>query len=162
MHKVPPRKEATMLFDGLSVRGRSRRNLASAFIGEIAAAMDSVEGNTEIRRLELSRANANELHPDFSEFQLPRLVVYEANVSQLDLFNAPLPRELSYFYTRLSAIPARLRALKPSAISSAEDIKQRTQDALDDIDQTMILGENLLRSIGGFVSHKRLKSISRA
>ena len=150
-----------MLLDGFSARRRNRRNLASAFVGEITAAMEAVEEHAEVKRLQLA-ANTSEQGFDFSDFQLPNLIVYEANVSRLSLFNAPLPRELCYFYTRLMALPAHLRALKPSSSSCAEDVKWQTQDAVAEIAKTMSLGENLLRSIKIFVSRKQPDSISRA
>jgi hypothetical protein len=150
-----------MLLDGFSSRHRNRRNLASAFVGEITAAMEAVEEHAEVKRLQLA-ASTNEQGFDFSDFQLPKLIVYEKNVSRLSLFNAPLPRELSYFYTRLMALPAHLRALRLSSSSGAEDVKWQTQDAVAEIAKTMRLGENLLRSIKIFVSRKQPDSISRA
>lgn len=150
-----------MLFNGPWARRRDRRNLASAFIGEIAAAMESVEEHIG-RRLEGAASRDGEPPFDFDDFQLPRLAVYEANVGHLTLFNAPLPRELSYFYTRLAALPARLRALKPSSSSSAEVVKQNSQRALEEVTRTMQLGENLLHNIKGFVSRKQPDSVSRA
>jgi hypothetical protein len=115
-----------MFFGSFTARSRSRRNIASAFVGEIAAAMESVEEHAEVRRLELFEACPDEAPFDFSDFQLPKLAVYEANVDQLALFNAPLPREVSYFYTRLMALPGRLRALRLSSPGSIGERKQRT------------------------------------
>jgi hypothetical protein len=150
-----------MLFCGLSTRDRNRRNLASAFIGEIAAAMDAVERHADMRRLELGDTNADQ-SSDFGEFQLPKFTIYEANAGQLGLFNAPLPRELSYFYTRLAALSMRVRMLKSSPQSSAAERRQRMRDMLDDLMNTMELGESLLRDIKMLVSRKQPKSISRA
>lgn len=151
-----------MLFGVLSARGRSRRNLASAFIGEIVAAMDSIEECAEIKRLESARSGGNESPIDFHDFHLPRFAVYEANANQLGLFNPPLPRELAYFYTRLGALPKRLRELTSPASISEEETRRNAQDALNDVNRTMQLGEDLLRSIKEFVSNKRPDSISRA
>jgi len=151
-----------MLFGVLSAHGRSRRNLASAFIGEIVAAMDSLEECAQIKQLARTRTGGNEIPIDFHDFDLPRFAVYEANASQLGLFNPPLPRELAYFYTRLGALPKRLRGLTSPASISEEEARRRTQDALDDVARTMQLGEDLLRSIKEFVSNKQPHSISRA
>jgi hypothetical protein len=143
-------------------RSRNRRNLASAFVGEIAAAMETVEENAEVRRLQLADASEGKAPPDFSNFQLPKFTVYETHVGQLSLFDAPLSRELSYFYTRLMALPVHLRALRPRDSSCAEDMKRRTHEAVEEIAQTMSLGENLLRSFRRFISRKQPASISRA
>jgi hypothetical protein len=96
------------------------------------------------------------------DFALPRLAVYEANVGRLGLFNAPLPRELSYFYTRLNSLPQRLRELRTPPNSSPDEQKLRARIASGEIDQTMMLGNDLLRSMKGFVSRKWPASISRA
>jgi len=151
-----------MFLGFLSASERSRRNLASAFIGEIVAAMGSVEDNAKIRRLSLQPFGSNELPVDFSDFQLPKLTVYEANAGRLGVFNAPLPREIAYFYTRFAALPDRLRALTAPSPASIEDMRRKTQEALDDVSQTLQLGEDLLRSIKPFVSRRQPESISRA
>lgn len=143
-----------MLFDTLRPRRREQHGLASALIGEIVAAMEAVERN--------AATADDQLTPDFTDFALPRLAVYEANVGRLGLFNAPLPRELSYFYTRLNNLPQRLRALRTPPTSSPDEQKLRARIAIGEIDQTMTLGNDLLRSMKGFVSRKQPSSISRA
>lgn len=151
-----------MLLSNLSPRRRDRRNLASAFVGEIVAAMEAVADHSEVKRLQLVQTVACASPFDFSDFKLPKLAVYETNAAKLSLFNAPLPRELSYFCTQLTDLPQRLRALKPSAASSAENLKWRTQSAIEEIARTMKLGDDLLRSIKVFVSRKQPASITRA
>jgi hypothetical protein len=151
-----------VLFGALSARGRNRRNLASAFVGEIAAAMEAVEEHAEAKRLYLLVSSENKTPPDLRDLQLPKLTIYETSAGRLSLFDAPLPGELSYFYTRLTALPGRLRALRSSNPSSTEEMKQRAREAIAEIEQTMDLGENLLRSFRRFISHKQPDSISRA
>jgi hypothetical protein len=151
-----------VLFGALSMRGRNRRNLASAFVGEITAAMEAVEEHAEVKRLHLLESSEGKAPPDFRDLQLPKLTIYETNVGQLSLFDAPLSGEISYFYTRLMALPGHLRGVKSSNPSSAEEMKQRARDAIAEIAQTMDLGENLLRSFRRFISHKQPVSISRA
>ena len=152
-----------MLFGTLRPRRREQHGLASALIGEIVAAMEAVERNSAVQRLYPAGSTADDQPTlDFTDFALPRLAVYEANVGRLALFNAPLPRELSYFYTRLNNLPQRLRALRTPPNSSPDEQKSRAQTAIGEIDQTMTLGNDLLRSMKGFVSRKRPGSISRA
>jgi hypothetical protein len=151
-----------MLLTRLLPRRRDRRNLASAFAGEIAAAIEAVAEHPEVRRLQLVQTSAGERPFDFSHFKLPKLAVYEANADKLSLFDAPLPRELSYFYTRLADLPQRLLAVKPPGTLPAEDLKSRTKSAIDEITQTMTLGDDLLRSIKVLISRKQPASISRA
>jgi len=136
--------EVKMLFAKLSFHQRSRRGLASAFIGEIAAAMDAVQKHTDLRHTEDGRGPTACRPP---ELRLPKFAVYEANANRLGLFNEPLPQELSYFYTRLAALPLHLRALDAARLSSAGDDKRKNQDWFGDIADTMQLGEDLLRRI---------------
>jgi hypothetical protein len=149
------------MFNALFPKWRARRNLASAFVGEIVAAMEVVAEHSEIRRL-LVEKNGGETRFDFREFLLPRLAVYEANASRLVLFNAPLPRELSYFYTRLMALPNRLHSLSSSISVSAEEAHEKSAAALEELTRIMDRGQELLRSFRGFISRKQPCSISRA
>lgn len=151
-----------MLLSNLSPRRRDRRDLASAFVGEIVAAMAAVADHSEVKRLQLVQTVACESPFDFSDFKLPKLAVYETNAAKLSLFKVPLPRELSHFYTWLTDLPQRLRALRPSATLSSEEMKWRTQSAIEEIARTMTLGDDLLRSIKVFVSRKQPASITRA
>jgi hypothetical protein len=151
-----------MLFDTLMPRRREQHGLASALIGEIVAAMEAVERSSAVQHLHPASTADDRLTLDFTDFELPRLAVYEANVGRLALLNSPLPRELSYFYTRLNNLPQRLRALRTPTSASPEELKSRAQTAIGEIDQTMTLGNDLLRSMKGFVSRKWPASISRA
>src|SRR3974377_982451 len=101
-------REATMLLLG---RARSRRGLASALIGEIAAVIDSMERFEEVRRLEEMRTGAEENLGQLDAFILPRFSVYESNASRLDLFDAPLQRQIVYFFTCAGSLTGHLRAL---------------------------------------------------
>jgi hypothetical protein len=151
-----------MVFGALTFGRRERHGLASALIGEIAAAIEALEHYCSVRRSCSNDPEVSDPACDFSDFELPRLAVYEANVAKLSLFTGALPQELSYFYTRLGNLPQRLRELKPSGSSSAEELKARMHTAIDEIDQTMTLGEDLLRSMKAFVSRRQPTSISRA
>ena len=151
-----------MLLDYLCPGRKSRRNLASAFAGEIVAAMEAVADNAEIRRLLVRDSSVAGAPFDFAGFELPRLAIYEANAHRLGLFNAPLPRELSYFYTRIMSLPGHLHALSSSALTSGDDTQQRTKVAFEEITRTMDLGDSLLRSIKGLISQRQPSSVSRA
>jgi hypothetical protein len=118
-----------MLLDCLFPQRRDRRNLASAFAGEIVGAMEAVSDHTDVRRLLAVNANGDTRF-DFGNFELPHLAVYEANVNRLGLFHAPLPRELTYFYTRLMTLPGHLRALSSRACSSPAQAQQAHEDRL--------------------------------
>ena len=60
-------------------RGRLRRGLAAALIGEIAAVIDGMEGFEEVRKLEGMVIGADEHLDELGAFTLPRFSVYESN-----------------------------------------------------------------------------------
>ena len=55
-------------------RSRSRRGLASALIGEIAAVMDGMEGFEEVRKLEDMEMGAEEHLDELGAFTLPQIL----------------------------------------------------------------------------------------
>ena len=59
-------------------RSHSRRGLASALIGEIAAVIDDMEGFEEVRKLEGMEIGADEHLDELGAFTLPRFSVYAA------------------------------------------------------------------------------------
>ena len=80
-------------------RSRSRRGLASALIGEIAAVIDGMEGFEEVRKLEDMEIGAAEHLDELGAFTLPKFSVYESNADRLDLFDAAIQRQIAYFFT---------------------------------------------------------------
>jgi len=139
---------------------RTRRNLASAFIGEIAAVLRIIERNPVLQ--EHDEGVACESSAAECAAALPHVVVYEANAGQLDVFNAPFPRELTYFYTRLAALSERLRLLTSPSDLSSETRTEYIHLAQTDASRTMELGDELLRHLRPLVSHHQPPSISRA
>ncbi len=90
-------------------RDKSRALLASVLIGEITAAIETLESNPEIRFLRDVADGANDTVGRVQEFSLPRFSVYEKNAGRNTDFAEPLPHELSYFYTELNGLRDRIR-----------------------------------------------------
>jgi len=84
-----------------------RRNLASALIGEIVAVLRAFEVNRLVEQLEVA-ANADGAAP---KLNLPPFVAYKAIAQKIDRFSLPLPRQIVFFYTRLSVIEDDLRSI---------------------------------------------------
>ncbi len=140
---------------------RTRRNLASAFVGEIAAVLRAIERNPVLQDHVpglVAQSAATECVAE-----MPHVVVYEANAGHLDVFNAPLPRELTYFYTRVSALSERLHALASPSHLSDEVRDEYIHLAQVDANRAMELGDELLHHLRPYVSsHHQPASISRA
>src|ERR1700687_3900236 len=92
-------------------RRRSRRGLASALIGEIAAVIDGMEGFEEVRKLEDMDIGAEQHLDELGAFTLPKFSVYESNADRLDLFEAATQRQVAYFFTRAGSLAGHLHAL---------------------------------------------------
>jgi hypothetical protein len=143
-------------------RSRSRRGLASALIGEIAAVIDSMEGFEEVRKLEDMEFGAEEHLDELAAFTLPKLSFYESNADRLDFFDAALQRKIVYFFTRAGGLAGHLRALASTKNESKELCKQHAIDAQKEINGLSELADDLLRDLRKLVSKKPMKTISRA
>jgi hypothetical protein len=135
-----------------------RRNLASALIGEIVAVLRALEANRFVEKLE-SAANADGTAPQLS---LPPFVAYQAIAQRLVWFSAPLPRQIVFFYTRLSAIEQDLRLINSAASAQKIDRKEQLLVILAELQDTLRLGDEILRLLRRIVSTRRPMSITRA
>jgi hypothetical protein len=143
-------------------RSRSRRGLAAALIGEIAAVLEGMEGFEEIRKLEEMEIGAEEHLDDLGAFTLPKFSVYESNADRLDLFDAAIERQITYFFTRAGNLAGHLHALASTRKEAKELCKQHAIDAQREINGLSELGDDLLRDLRKLVSKKQPCSISRA
>ncbi len=143
-------------------RSRSRRGLASALIGEIAAVIDGMEGFEEVRKLEDMELGAEEHLDDLGAFTLPRFSVYESNADRLDLFDAATQRQIAYFFARAGSLAGHLHALASTKKEAKELCKQHAIDAQREINGLSELGDDLLRDLRKLVSKKQSERISRA
>ena len=136
-------------------RSRSRRGLASALIGEIAAVIDSIEGFEEVRKLEDMEFEAEEHLDELAAFTLPKFSVYESNADRLDFFDAAIQRKIAYFFTRAGGLAGHLHALASTKNESKELCKQHAIDAQREINSLSELADDLLRDLRKLVSKKR-------
>jgi hypothetical protein len=143
-------------------RSRSRRGLASALIGEIAAVIDSMEHFEEVRRLEEMKTGAEENLAELGAFTLPKFSVYESNANRLDLFDASLQRQIAYFFTCAGSLTAHLHALASTRKKSAELSKLHAIDAQREINGLSELGDDLLRDLRKLASKRQPVTIFRA
>ena len=143
-------------------RSRSRRGLASALIGEIAAVIDSIEGFEEVRKLEDMEFGAEEHLDELAAFTLPKFSVYESNADRLDFFDAAIQRKIAYFFTRAGGLAGHLHALASTKNELKELCKQHAIDAQREINSLSELADDLLRDLRKLVSKKPMKTISRA
>ena len=143
-------------------RTRSRRGLASALIGEIAAVIDGMERFEEVRKLEDMETGAEQHLDELGAFTLPKFSVYESNADRLYLFDAATQRKIAYFFTSAGSLAGHLQALASTRKESTDLCKQHAIDAQEEINSLSELGNDLLRDLRKLVSKKRPTTISRA
>lgn len=146
----------------LNFRRRHRqRSLASALIGEVTATLEAIEGYDEVKRLEAGAEGAEGHLSELGAFRLPPSPIYNFNIGRLDVFEAPVQRQVAYFYTRIASLADHLQALS-HATEDPDARKQHARDALDEINTAMNAGDDLLRSLRPHVSRRQPASIMRA
>jgi len=143
-------------------RSRSRRGLASALIGEIAAIIEDMEGFEEVRKLEDMTIGADEHLDELGAFELPKFSVYESNVDRLGLFDTATQRQIAYFFTRAGGLVGHLHALASTRDESKDLCRRHAIEAQREIIGLSELGDDLLRDLRKLVDRKRPDSVSRA
>lgn len=104
-------------------RRRARRSLASALIGEIAAAMREIEVSNIETTVEVPNGQAgNDLVPIVAEAHFP---AWKANAANIVWFPSPIPRKVAYACERLEALTTDLCALRNSEASDQRTDKAR-------------------------------------
>jgi len=142
-------------------RRQQQRNLASALIGEVTATLEAIEGYDEVRRLEAGDDQAEKCLSELESFRTPSSPIYIGNVGRLNVFDAPLQRQVTYFYTRIASLADHLHALSRSTEDEALR-KQHARDAAAEINNAMNAGDDLLRTLRPLVSRRRKPSLTRA
>jgi hypothetical protein len=135
-------------------RRHSRRGLASALIGEIVAIMEAMEGFEEVRKLEDMEIGAEQRLDELGAFTLPNFSVYEANAHRLDLFDASIQRQITYFFTSAGSLAGHLHALASTKKEATELCKQHAIDAQKEINCLSELGDDLLRDLRKLVARR--------
>jgi hypothetical protein len=133
---------------------RKRRNLASAFVGEVSAIMTLIEEIAQPQP-DCERPVSNQAH-----LALPGCDLYKANAGQLDVFDAPLPSQLTHFYTRVASLPELLCAHAERHLAAEGQLINRPLDP--EFEHILAEGEGLLRNLRPFVSRPHSPTITRA
>jgi len=142
-------------------RDKSLTQLASALVGEITAAIETLESNPEIKFLESVAKGTADAAGQMHAFSLPKLAVYEENASRLSEFTAPLPHQLSYFYTELEGLQDRVR----HTLTHQNDKASRQAAAgetLAEISRIVSLGDQLLHDLRPLIAPHHSSLLTRA
>ena len=142
---------------------REIRNLASAFVGEIAAILHVIETHDVVAMLEQA-LDASGRAAALPNLTLPPFTIYTVDAARLDQLPFPAPRKIAYFYAQIASIQddlARLAA-EPAPARSAEGMRWRIRCVLAELNDALALGDDILRDLRRLLSPKHQTSLTRA
>ena len=142
---------------------REIRNLASAFVGEIAAVLHLIETHDVVSMLERA-LDAPDRAAALPNLTLPPFTIYTVDAARLDELPFPAPRKIAYFYAQIVSIQddlARLAA-EPVPEGPAGGRLGRIRSVLTELNDALALGDDILRELRPLLSPKHQASLTRA
>ena len=97
-------------------------NLASAFVGEIAAVLHLIETHDVVSMLERA-LDAPDRAAALPNLTLPPFTIYTVDAARLDELPFPAPRKIAYFYAQIASIQDDLARL------AAEPVPRKARPA---------------------------------
>ena len=142
---------------------RQIRNLAAAFVGEIAAILRLIETHDVVSILEKA-LDASDSTVALPNLTLPPFTIYTADAARLDELPFPAPRKIAYFYAQIASIQDDLTRLatEPVPEGSAGSRTERIRYVLTELNDALALGDDILRELRPLLSPKHQKSLTRA
>ena len=142
---------------------RQIRNLAAAFVGEIAAILRLIETHDVVSILEKA-LDASDSAVALPNLTLPPFTIYTADAARLDELPLPAPRKIAYFYAQIASIQDDLTRLatEPVPEGSAGSRTERIRYVLTELNDALALGDDILRELRPLLSPKHQKSLTRA
>ena len=142
---------------------REIRNLASAFVGEIAAILHLIETHDVVAMVEkaLDASGGPAALPNLT---LPAFTIYTADAARLDELSLPVPRKIAYFYAQIASIRDDLTRLatEPVSESTVGSRIDRIRCVLTELNDAVTLGDDILRELRPLLSPKHQASLTRA
>jgi hypothetical protein len=142
---------------------REIRSVASAFVGEIAAILHLIETHDVVSMLEkaLDASDSAVVLPDLT---LPPFTIYTADAAKLDELPPPAPREIAYFYAQIASVQDDLTRLAKEPVSGGQagSRTERIRRVLNELNDALYLGDDILRELRQHLSPKHQKSLTRA
>ena len=143
---------------GLTHR-REIRNLASAFVGEIAAILHLIETHDVVSMLEQALDAPD--RTALPSLALPPFTIYTVDAGRLDELPFPAPRKIAYFYAQIASIQDDLARLAAESIPAGDRLA-RIQGVLTELNDALALGDDILRELRPLLSPKHQACLTRA
>jgi len=141
------------------IHRREIRSIASAFVGEIAAILHLIETHDVVSMLEKA-LDVSDSSVALPTLTLPAFTIYTADAAKLDELPLSTPRKIAYFYAHIASIQDDLARLarEPDPGRRTERIRR----VLTELNDTLALGDDILRELRPLLSPKHQKSLTRA
>ena len=138
---------------------RQIRNLAAAFVGEIAAILRLIETHDVVSILEKA-LDASDSTVALPNLTLPPFTIYTADAARLDELPFPAPRKIAYFYAQIASIQDDLTRLatEPVPEGSAGSRTERIRYVLTELNDALALGDDILRELRPLLSRRSIRS----
>ena len=142
---------------------REIRSVASAFVGEIAAILHLIETHDVVSMLEKA-LDASDGLVSLPNLTLPPFTIYTADAAKLGELPLAAPREIAYFYAQIASMQDDLTRLakEPFLEGPAGGKTERIRRVLNELNEALCLGDNILRELRQILSPKHQKSLTRA
>ena len=141
------------------IHRREIRSIASAFVGEIAAILHLIETHDVVSMLEKA-LDVSDSSVALPTLTLPVFTIYTADAAKLDELPLSTPRKIAYFYAHIASIQDDLARLarEPDPGRRTERIRR----VLTELNDTLALGDDILRELRLLLSPKHQQSLTRA
>jgi len=141
------------------IHRREIRSIASAFVGEIAAILHLIETHDVVSMLEKA-LDVSDSSVALPILTLPAFTIYTADAAKLDELPLSTPRKIAYFYAHIASIQDDLARLarEPDPGRRTERIRR----VLTELNDTLALGDDILRELRLLLSPKHQQSLTRA
>jgi hypothetical protein len=141
------------------IHRREIRSIASAFVGEIAAILHLIETHDVVSMLEKA-LDVSDSSVALPTLTLPAFTIYTADAAKLDELPLSTPRKIAYFYAHIASIQDDLARLarEPDPGRRTERIRR----VLTELNDTLALGDDILRELRLLLSPKHQQSLTRA
>ena len=128
-------------------------------VGEIAAILHLIETHDVVSMLEKA-LDVSDSSVALPTLTLPAFTIYTADAAKLDELPLSTPRKIAYFYAHIASIQDDLARLarEPDPGRRTERIRR----VLTELNDTLALGDDILRELRLLLSPKHQQSLTRA
>jgi hypothetical protein len=115
-------------------------------------------------RINAGKGAASDSLVSLPNLTLPPFTIYTADAAKLGELPLPAPREIAYFYAQIASMQDDLTRLakEPFLEGPAGGKTEQIRRVLNELNEALCLGDDILRELRQILSPKHQKSLTRA